>query len=256
MCVANSTGLSGRLGRALLTWIFCLFSPVTAAADAPFELRAADARYRVVISGVPVGMEASIILTHRRTPGAFDLVFSVDHPLLKHQEQSSFEWSRCQARPHAYSYESAGFGVRRGGSVQFDWPNLAASGNDGPYTITVDTVDAVTLAMIGRCRIAYGEEQFWFRVAEPNGLKEFRYRVVGEEQLKTPAGTFDTIKVERLYPHQKRRTFMWAAPALDWFMIRMEHIENPLLRGRIELTEFTWLPDTPAPPVPVETVQK
>lgn len=223
---------------AVLTFLCCLFGPVHAS-QPDFQLRGADARYRVVISGVPVGMEAIIQLSERKAEKAFDLNFHVDHALLSHRETSSFTWQGCQARPYAYRYDSAGFGIKRGGSVDFDWANLAAAGEQ-VFAITEDTLDAMSLAMVARCLLARNEQALEFIVAEPDGLKRVRYQVVGRETLKTPAGTYETIKVERVYTRKGRRTYMWAAVDLDYFMIRMDHIENPLVRGRIELTGFTW----------------
>ncbi|MDF1820849.1 MAG: DUF3108 domain-containing protein [Alcanivoracaceae bacterium] len=201
------------------------------------RLKPAEAAYRVVISGVPVGMEALISLG-LETDGRYLLAFNIDHALLKHEEVSRFRWHNCSARPEQYHYRSSGFGIRRGGTVTFDWPALSADG-DTPYPLTPDSVDAMTLAMISRCYLAAGVTEFEFKVAEPAGLRLFRYRVVGEETLETPAGVFDTIKVERLY-NSRRRTFMWAARDLEFFMVRMDHIENALVRGRIEMTRFSW----------------
>ena len=214
-------------------------------AEPNLVLRPVEARYRVVISGVPVGMEALIQLQRRTSPAAaFDIRFAVEHALLNHQESSSFTWSGCLARPYEYRYESSGFGIRRGGQVLFDWPNLVAAGTDEVYAIEEDTVDAISMAMMARCLLARGDQTLAFHVAEPQGARVLNFRVVGREPLKTPAGTFDTIKVERIYSEGGRRTYMWAAPALEYFMIRMEHVENILLRGRIELTSIEWLEDT------------
>ena len=244
--MANSSGISRARIRACLTVLICLFGPVLARADGDIVLRPVDAHYRVLISGVPVGMEARIaVQRHPVADSAFDILFAAEHALLHHEETSSFLWNRCQAKPYEYRYLSSGFGIRRGGQVLFDWPRLLAAGTDDVYAIPEDTVDAISLAMMARCRLARGEETFEFHVAEPQGLRLFRFRVVAREQLKTPAGTFDTIKVERLYDERGRRTYMWAAPALEYFMIRMEHIENPLLRGRIELTGIDWPADDP-----------
>lgn len=241
--VANFNGIFGALGRACLTVLLCLVGPLTAVAGDGIDLRPVDARYRVVVSGIPVGMEARVELASRPQSEIFDIAFSIDHPVLKHHETSAFTWQECSARPYHYSYQSKGFGISRGGQVLFDWPSLRATGNDEPYVIPPGTVDAISLAMMARCQLAIGEQALEFDVAEPQGLRHLSFRVVGRELLDTPAGKFDTIKVERIYRNGGRRTYMWAAPALEYFMIRMEHIENPLVRGKIELTSIDWLTD-------------
>lgn len=206
-----------------------------------FVLRPASADYAISVSGVPTGMDARIDLAHI-SRDRFNLTFSVNNKLIRHEEESRFAWHGCHARPLGYTYQSSGFGIRRGGRVDFDWPGLVARGSEGEYQIDPSVVDALGLAMMARCLIRSGQDALHFKVAEPEGVTAFNYRVVGREQLKTPAGTFSTIKIERLYPEKGRRTFLWAAEDLEYFMVRMDHIENPLVRGKMELKALRWLP--------------
>lgn len=203
-------------------------------------LRPAAAEYAISVSGVPTGMSANIDLQHLARD-RFHLTFSVDNKLIRHQEQSRFYWRNCHAQPLGYAYQSSGFGIRRGGQVDFDWPGLLARGTTGEYRIDNEVVDALGLAMMARCQLKVGLTSLAFKVAEPEGVTGFNYEVVGREQLKTPAGTFNTIKIERIYPEKGRRTFLWAAEDMDYFMVRMDHIENPLVRGKMELKSLRWL---------------
>lgn len=216
-------------------------------------LRPAAAEYAISVSGVPTGMSASVDLEHLAR-NRFRLTFSVDNKLIRHQEQSRFHWHDCHAQPLGYAYQSSGFGIRRGGQVDFDWPGLLARGTTGEFSIDNEVVDALGLAMMARCQLKIGLTSLAFKVAEPEGVTAFNYTVVGREQLKTPAGTFNTIKIERIYPEKGRRTFLWAAEDMEYFMVRMDHIENPLVRGKMELKSLRWLDtdssqiaDTPNP---------
>lgn len=226
---------SNRTPLAIL--MLCLCGHIAAET---FVLRPAQAQYSVSLSGVPTGMDARIDLKEP-SPSRFHIVFSVDHPLIKHQEESIFQWQpSCHARPFGYSFNSKGFGIKRGGNVDFDWQALQASGSDSEYAITDEMVDALGLAMVARCDLSVGNETLAYAVAEPDGVTDFNYKIVKRELLKTPAGTFNTIKLERIYPERGRRTFLWAAEELDYFMVRMDHIENPLVRGKMELRSFEW----------------
>lgn len=216
-------------------------SGATAMAE-PFHLLPAEAGYRVLVSGIPTGIQANIRL--ERDPARadrFQLSFLVEHPVIHHVETSGFLWRDCHASPQGYQYASRGFGIRRGGEVGFDWTANQAISSHGSFSIPADAVDALGLAMMARCQLKAGASELHFQVAEPAGLEAFEYRVLGREQLETPAGTFSTIKIERLYPERGRRTILWAAEELEYFMIRMDHIENPLVRGRMELTRFRHL---------------
>lgn len=223
----------------LVALLLCLCGQLGAS---DLVLRPAAAEYAISVSGVPTGMSATIDL-QRLAHDRFSLTFSVDNKLIRHQEQSSFNWRYCHAQPLGYAYQSSGFGIRRGGQVDFDWPGMKAHGTRGVYAIDGKVVDALGLAMMARCQLKAGMSTLTFRVAEPEGVRAFNYEVVGREQLKTPAGTFNTIKIERIYPEKGRRTFLWAAEDMDYFMVRMDHIENPLVRGKMELKSLRWLND-------------
>lgn len=203
-------------------------------------LRPAAAEYAISVSGVPTGMSAIVELEHLARE-RFLLTFSVDNKLIRHQEQSRFNWRHCHAQPLGYAYQSSGFGIRRGGQVDFDWPGMKARGTSGIFAIDGMVADALGVTMMARCQLKAGLTALAFRVAEPEGITELNYKVVSREQLKTPAGTFSTIKVERIYPEKGRRTFLWVAEDMEFFMVRMDHIENPLVRGKMELKSLRWL---------------
>lgn len=148
-------------------------------------LRPAAAEYAISVSGVPTGMSANIDLQHL-AHDHFSLTFSVDNKLIRHQEKSRFNWRFCHAQPMGYAYQSSGFGIRRGGQVDFDWPGMKARGTRGAYAIDGKVVDALGLAMMARCQLKSGMTALTFEVAEPEGVTAFNYEVVGREQLKTP----------------------------------------------------------------------
>lgn len=210
----------------------------------PLVLQPAEAAYRVLVSGIPIGMEATVRLQAEEVPSEWHLSFVVDHRLIKHRETSRFHWKGCQPQPAHYEYASAGFGIRRGGKVAFDWEEDVALTGDNRFDLPPGTIDALTLTQAARCLMRDGVPEMHFDVMEPGGLEEKPYRVHGMEEIETPAGTFDALKVERIYPEGGRRTFLWAAPSLDWFLVRMDHEENALLRGRMELTRFNLLVDS------------
>lgn len=225
------------LRRAVAVFLMCCGN---AFAD-EFVLAPAEAEYRIVVAGVPIGMGATIRLESGEVPSAWVLSFLVDHRLIRHREVSRFSWHDCRATPAHYEYASAGFGIRRGGSVAFHWSEGTAETDAATLPLPAGAVDALTLTQAARCLMRDRVEEMHFAVMEPSGLEEKSFRVLGMETVKTPAGTFEALKVERIYEDRGRRTYLWAAPTLDWFLVRMEHMENPLVRGRMEMTRFTPL---------------
>jgi hypothetical protein len=60
-----------------------------------------------------------------------------------------------------------------------------------------------------------------FNVADGGKLKEYRFKVVGQETLEVPAGTFATVKVTKLRNNKKRQTYVWCAPELNYLPVRI-----------------------------------
>lgn len=237
--MAHDNEISRTVRWLIVTVVLSLLS-VTAAAER-FRLAPAQASYRLVVNGLPLGLEARVDL-EEESGQQWYLRFLIDSRLVYHREQSRFSWRGCQARPSDYDYLSKGFGIRRGGGVHFDWENRRAviDGNRD-FDLPARAVDALAATMMARCHLARGEQELDFAVADPDGLQRYRFRVLGREALKTPAGTFDTLRLERIYAEGNQRTQLWVATDLNYFMVRMDHAENLFIRGRIELTDHGLL---------------
>ena len=205
----------------------------------PTALPEVEASYRVVVNGIPLGLNAKIRLT--RETENYQLHFKVENRLFRHEETARFDWDNCMAKPHHYSHESAGFGINRGGEIVFDWETGTAKGSKAVYPLVAEALDALSVAMVARCNMAKADPSFAYHVAEPDGLDEYHYRALENETIKTPAGEWLATGLERDYQERGRKSRFWAAKELDYFMIRMDHQENTFVRGRIELTDFRYL---------------
>ncbi len=205
----------------------------------PLQLQPAEAKYRVVVNGIPLGLSAIVRLT--RENQRYQLHFLIENRLFRHEEVATFSWHDCAARPYHYRHASAGFGMRREGEIHFDWEKRQAQGSKAVYPLVKEALDAMSVAMVARCNMAQADQNFSYPVAEPDGMTLYQYRTLGTEDLETPAGTWKTASIEREYPDRGRRSRFWAARELDYFMVRMDHQENLFVRGRIELTAFRYL---------------
>lgn len=213
----------------------------------PQALPQVEASYRVTVNGIPLGLNATIRLT--RDTGHYLLHFKAENKLFRHEEVARFDWDNCTAVPHHYRHESAGFGISRGGEIAFDWDSGTARGSKAEYPLAADALDALSVAMVARCNMAQADSAFTYSVAEPDGMDQYHYQALDSEVIKTPAGEWQASGLERDYEERGRKSRFWAAPELDYFMIRMDHHENPFIRGRIELTDFRYLEaeESPSP---------
>jgi hypothetical protein len=75
-----------------------------------------------------------------------------------------------------------------------------------------------------------GSERDFTFLEDKNTLKTYRFRIQRTEKVKTPAGTFDTLLVERI-DNPKKSYRYWLAPAREYAPVKIEHIH----KGKTEL---------------------
>lgn len=69
-----------------------------------------------------------------------------------------------------------------------------------------------------------------FNMADDDRIAVYKFAIIGAEAMETPAGKFDTLRVERVDNPNKSMRF-WLAPSRDYTPVRIERIED----GKIKL---------------------
>lgn len=69
-----------------------------------------------------------------------------------------------------------------------------------------------------------------FAFLDENKLRTYRFRIQDHESVQTPAGTFDTVLVERI-DNPKKSYRYWLAPSRQYIPVEIEHIN----KGKTEL---------------------
>lgn len=231
----------GSIARlALLLAGLVLVGPAVAA-SLP-DLAPVSARYRITVNGIPAGTPAYVEI-RPQTKGRYEASFRVENRFLRHHELSHFEWNACQVKAHDYQHEFHGLGIDRQSAISFDWTRHVAIESRGEnrreLPIEPGVFDGLNMAMLARCKLRDGARALDLSILYRGERKDVHFVVTGTEKVETVLGTFDALVVERRYPQKSRRTRVWVAPALDWFMVRFEHIENAVARGSLLLTDFT-----------------
>lgn len=206
------------------------------------DLAPVSARYRITVNGIPAGTPAHVEI--RPQGGArFEASFRVENRFMRHYELSHFDWHACQVTAHDYQHEFHGLGIDRQSAIRFDWQRKVATesrgGKRSELPIEPGVFDGLNMAMLARCMLRDGARRLDLTVLYRGERKDVHFVVTGQEKVETALGTFDAWVVERRYPQKSRRTRVWVAPALDWFMVRFEHVENAVARGSLLLTDMT-----------------
>ncbi|MFN7571814.1 MAG: DUF3108 domain-containing protein [Betaproteobacteria bacterium] len=95
------------------------------------------------------------------------------------------------------------------------------------------------------------------KVAGPRDVRVYDLRVLGWETLKTPGGSFEALKLDRVIPPGERevRVQLWLAPALRWLPVRSLTV---LPNGDTIFTEYreSQFDTSPAPVRPKDAAPR
>ncbi|MDC0598737.1 DUF3108 domain-containing protein [Gammaproteobacteria bacterium] len=140
-------------------------------------------------------------------------------------EQSQFLWLNNQVQSQAYEYIQTGLG-EKARSVAFDWQNNSAVTlvNDEQNSLALDipVLDELSSFMEIKRQLEDNIDNIYFNVVDEDEIESQHYQVLGEEQLSTPLGNFNAIKLQRVRnPESKRSTEIWLATDWDYLLLKL-----------------------------------
>lgn len=162
----------------------------------------------------------------------------------------SLETSRWQLRDGRIApleYHS----VRKGGDdddnehLLYDWQarkvkNVGA----GPHweiDLPEGTLDRLVMQLAILLDLRSGATQFDYQVPREGRLKEYRFALVGEDQIELTAGAYRTLKVARTNDDNDKN-LVWSAPELDYFPVRFLKHKKSGLKITLALRKLDFAP--------------
>jgi hypothetical protein len=115
--------------------------------------------------------------------------------------------------------------------LDFDWNKRVVRSSKGELRqLTEDMSDRLALQIaIQRWVIAQkgqpGPAEISITQVEDDRAKTYRFRIMARETLQVPAGSFETVRVERV-DNPKKATRFWLAPARGYGAVRVEQIKG------------------------------
>ena len=160
-------------------------------------------------------------------------------------ERSIWEYREGRARPLQYSYNDTNK-KKRNVNLAFDWENKTVTNtiNGEPWDMTIppDTQDK----LIYQINIMFDflenndVKTIKINVADGGKLKTYGVVIQKKETIKTPAGKFETIRINR--DDGKRVTTLWCAPSLNYLPVRIEHYKKGDTKVNAYLVKYKGLP--------------
>ena len=165
-------------------------------------------------------------------PGIYRESLTAKNFLGKIDEQSTFSLTdKQQLRPTEYSYIRSVFGRTKTEVQRFDWHNstLHYRKNDSNKEIALAAgqLDMITHRLQLRRDLNAGHRAFSYPVISRGKLKQYDYRVVGNEVLQTAIGPLQTVRVERVVDAASNSQFTaWLASDWDHLIVKLEQKKN------------------------------
>jgi hypothetical protein len=160
----------------------------------------------------------------------------VSHFKVKHLDNGS---SDIQTLDHAYHFNFLTKQVENGFKV--DWVNQVVSANnkngDNTYPAQAGLLDMLDLELQVREDIKHKQLKPSYLLADDKGVKKISFVNEGEEKVQTDAGEYDTVKVRLVQDNEKRKTYFWLAPKLDYLPVRV-HQDDGNLSYDLNLTSY------------------
>ena len=209
-----------------------LFTAITAClpAYASHGFSPFTAVYEVSRNDTPIGMR-----THRLTKNSDGFTYqstmqatglaSLFKPE-KITELSHWQLKNNQVIPLHYEYHDHN-SKKRHAQLEFDWQNHTVTNKIGnkPWKMSIPdgTQDKFSYMLALMQDLQHGKRETRYKIADGGHLKTYHFKVLGNETLTTPLGTFETLKLQRLRKNKKnRRTFLWVLPTQNHLPIKIQ----------------------------------
>lgn len=133
--------------------------------------------------------------------------------------------------PREFIYMRTGTGSDKSFHGEFKADEKKVRNVDTGRTLDVNWEDALfdeaNVTEQLRVDLASGAETFKYRVVDEKGQEdEYRFEVLTTEKLSLPYGEVEAIKVGRIRDNNRRQTFFWFAPELNYVMVKMQQFKE------------------------------
>lgn len=246
ICPPNISQYTNRsaFARAMMVCIFLLMAMPSLSAESN-SLKPFNAEFVALRSGSDVG-QAKLELTNTKA-NHFELVYhsKVSRFFLsdKRFEKTAFENQNNQLIPITYEYKRTGTGPNKYLQVQFD-KSLSQIIIDHEQTLEWDgEFDNQLFRIDLPNKLAKGVKKIGYDFINYRGEKRhYELEVIAEENLTLPYGNLMAYKVKINRESNKRVTFAWFAPSLNYNLVRLQQFKDGKEQGDMQLKNFTYLP--------------
>ncbi len=145
-------------------------------------------------------------------------------------ERSRFAMTAAGIQPVQYAYEDGSGKAEKASNIDFDWPQAVArsvhEGASAELELTPGLLDRLTADLQSILELRAGKTPSSQNIAYKNSVRQYDLKLLGEESITVPAGTFDAVKFYRQRPGSRRATLIWFASDAGYLPIRIEQLKD------------------------------
>jgi hypothetical protein len=225
MCLSKQFGIK----KILIFAITLLFSNISfAETQKPFQ-----AHYQVLRNAKPLG-EATLTLQRKpkstwelttHTKGTKGLAALAGADIV---ERSLFSWENNKPVLIQYYFrQKVAWKNKQRSMVMSDHSQIKSQDEKKNYQLSFDTkpMDRHVVILAIADDLKENLTELRYQVADRDRIDWQTYRVVNQETIVTPAGSFEAFRVERVRQKKGRSTTSWFSPKLNYLPIRIEQRE-------------------------------
>ncbi|MEB8431053.1 DUF3108 domain-containing protein [Cocleimonas sp. KMM 6892] len=130
--------------------------------------------------------------------------------------------------PQNYLFNQSRRSKSRIDKIHFNGKSAVGSYKDNKFNLAVQPgiQDRASLELVLANDIGSNKQQLNYTVVERGKVKQYNFQKLGNEQVQTPAGTFNTVKVKVVRTGNKRETVFWLAKEIDFVPVKIRHREK------------------------------
>lgn len=194
--------------------------------EAKYSLRVMGTKFALMkrsFSQLPSG--AYIYQSETNTTGLASLLYKD-----KVIERSTWVFENGQIKPVEYSYDRSGGKKKRNVTIEFDWNTgmISTSVNGDAWHMPVrdNIMDKLVYQLAIMHDLVNGRKSIDYTIADGGKIKNYHFKLLGEEELTTPLGEFETLRLERQKSNSGDKTTLWCAKNLNFLPVKVENIEK------------------------------
>lgn len=163
------------------------------------------------------------------------------------REQSHLVSNGSHITPLKYSYQLKNGNQKKDYKSVFDWDKKQVVIVDQDTTAVLDipdgTLDRFVLQLAVMLDLQRGRRELEYSVLEKRRLKTYRFDILGNEKVDTPAGEFNAVKITstRVKSGKERITTYWCVPELGYLPVRITHKSQYKPRYTMSLHKLSGL---------------